>query len=290
VTIWQKLARVWIRLKAWLTLAAICAARILVLLGIVGAVLLGIAVAAYWAWVWFRNPFVSFLLAVVVGLLTVAMALIGAWLCWRTLICPWLPMRLNWREKHRSCLFRYSNHRMTLRKGMSQEQFKQLLDELRMFGHFNFGHNKAVLCRAKAGYVYFESLGFFGVASGLINPRLVPVRLRSCISSPQEVPQGTVIADTATGHMLVGQRRWIATALAGGVDVRTEAHEMPRDRLNAWGMRGPGGKLQLLIWYSYFENIREAYGVGSEPINTLEPGTPRPLPATAPGDTPWCPL
>jgi hypothetical protein len=72
-------------------------------------------------------------------------------------------------------------------------------------------------------YVYFDSLGLFGVMSALINPPSIPVRLWSrrgaCL----------VVADTASGHVLKGQRRWWANNVgADSVEVSTEAYEHPR--------------------------------------------------------------
>jgi hypothetical protein len=134
--------------------------------------------------------------------------------------------------------------------------------------------------------VYFDSLGLFGLLSVLINPPSIPVRVWS------RRKDRLVVADTADGHMLKGQRRWRAKRGRNNrIVVSTEAYEHPRNLANRIGMRLMGADRQAEIWTSYFENMRLHYAVRA--ISTLVSVAPVDrvaLPSPSPPKSPWVPL
>ena len=118
------------------------------------------------------------------------------------------------------------------------------------------------------GVAYFESLGFFGVLSDIINPKKVPVRLSYQESSFQ------VSGTTLGNHMLAGERRWgvkLTKAKEGEwltdglvqaktvITVWTESYDRPNGALNRGGMTMLGADSQLEVWEGYMRNMELAF-------------------------------
>jgi hypothetical protein len=133
------------------------------------------------------------------------------------------------------------------------------------------------------GYIYFETLGFMGVFSGIINPREIPVRLWC------DKVSRTVIGDTATGHILIGQRRWMVSPTKNGIEIKTEARERASDRANWFGMIIAGKKLQREIWCRYFLNIRDGHPGTIVQINDKQPDEGAKIVDPVPPEIEWTP-
>lgn len=164
-------------------------------------------------------------------------AFIGGWLTWRgTIIGAVDDTRLNYGEGVGP--IHHSVHSITIefQAGTNMAaKLDEIYADLRDFKHFNDGVNKVADVRTDSidgvRYAFFDSKGFFGLNSDLINPFEVPVRLWSDRSNR------TVVADTAGAHMLVGQRRWYVRLLQGTtVEVSTETNDQERDTLNRIGV------------------------------------------------------
>jgi len=211
---------------------------------------------------------------------------------WKVLFYAVRPLGPNWRKARSGSCYTYWHHEFTLvfKGGTTTANLEEVYDRLRKFDDFDGKTNRLARKRGKmvrnARYIYFESQGFFGLLSALINPPLVPVRLWSHRGNR------LVVADTADGHMLKGQRRFQAKADGhGGIVVVTEAYDRPRDVFNRLGLRLMGPDIQSEIWTSYFNNIRLYYASRATSTEVAPIRTPRVgLPATSSSSVKWVPL
>lgn len=219
-------------------------------------------------------------------------ALIVSFPLWEVLIYELRPLGPNWRKIKRGKCYNHSSHDFTLdfSNRATAADLDEVYDRLKNFDDFNGKTNWVARKRGRMvgdeKYIYFDSLGLFGLLSVLINPPSIPVRVWSCRQDRR------VVADTARGHMLKGQRRWQAKKGKNGrIVVSTEAYEQPRNLVNRIGMKRMGADRQTKVWTSYFENMRLHYAsraLSTDVDVTLVVGVE--LPAVSPPDLEWVPL
>jgi hypothetical protein len=131
---------------------------------------------------------------------------------------------------------------------------EEVYASLKHFDQFDGDANWLAVSRSweKDGiqYIFFDTQGFFGILSDVMNPKLVPVRAWS------DSVDRIVVADTAGRHMLVGQRRWQCQQRSKLMfRIVTESYDHPRGFLNKVGMM-VGAWLQMEVWKGYFLNIK----------------------------------
>jgi hypothetical protein len=235
--------------------------------------------------------------------------LAGTFPLWEGLRFLVWPLRPNWEGRRwlwpaREWLpvhYHHTTHTFTLvfRNPANVKAPQDVYDRLKHFDDFNGNKNwiarKRSVMRQGVKYVYFDSLGFFGLLSAAINPASIPVRLWSrrwdCL----------VVADTATGHMLKGQRRWWVRATGSlTLEVCTEAYEHTRNLWNRLGLWLVGSDLQWQIWNLYFQNIQQHYdsvadvraSKDTRPVKGPLPNHPIPVARWPhpPTEVPWLPL
>jgi len=220
-------------------------------------------------------------------------ALIVTYPLWEVLFSELRPLGPNnWAKAKPGVCYNHSRHHFSLnfRAGATARNLKDVYVRLKNFSDFNGKTNSVARMRSEmvgnAKYIYFDSLGLFGLLSVLINPPSIPDRVWS------RRKDRLVVADTADGHMLKGQRRWRAKRGRNNrIVVSTEAYEHPRNLANRIGMRLMGADRQAEIWTSYFENMRLHYAVRA--ISTLVSVAPVDrvaLPSPSPPKSPWVPL
>jgi len=175
----------------------------------------------------------------------------------------------NWGEESGS--LNHTRHWMYICLDDSEDAVsarQKIYYDLKTFRHFNGGHNTVATVRISGATAFFDSLGFMGFMSDLINPSEVPVEL-SYNDSEREVS-----AQTLGFHMLVGVRKWRVDLFESAKDkpymcnwvcctklirIETESYDRARGWFNSQGMGLMGSEQQLAVWTAYLQNMHDAY-------------------------------